>query len=93
MLSHKLVEVLEKPIVCKVHWFLTQQMYMVSTVVHVFLVQYGPVQFGLVTMNSPGVTYRQACTYYPVTCDAAQLVQWLKEMRSAMYCTNKINAT
>ena len=43
--------------------------------------QYGPVQFGLVAMNSPGLTYRQACTYYPVTCDAAKVVQWLKEMR------------
>ena len=43
--------------------------------------QYGPVQFGLVTINSPGLTYRQACTYYPVTCDASRVVQWLKEMR------------
>ena len=47
----------------------------------VLLLQYGPVQFGLVTMNSPGLTYRQACTYYPVTCDAARVHQWLKEMR------------
>jgi hypothetical protein len=45
------------------------------------LLQYGPVQFGLVTMNSPGLTYRQACTYYPVTCDGARVHQWLKEMR------------
>ena len=44
-------------------------------------VQYGPVQYGLVTMNSPGLTYRQACTYYPVTCDVARVVQWLNEMR------------
>jgi hypothetical protein len=43
--------------------------------------KYGPVQFGLVTMNSPGLTYRQACTYYPVTCDGARVHQWLKEMR------------
>ena len=50
--------------------------------VHImFVVQYGPVQFGLVAMNSPGLTYRQACTYYPVTCDAARVHQWLKELR------------
>ena len=52
---------------------------------HILLVQYGPVQFGLVTMNSPGLTYRQACTYYPVTCDGARVHQWLKEMRYIMY--------
>ena len=47
-------------------------------------VQYGPVQYGLVTMNSPGLTYRQACTYYPVTCDVGRVVQWLNEMRFAL---------
>ena len=43
--------------------------------------QYGTVQYGLVTINSPSIAYRQACSYYPVTCDPLKLVQWLGEVR------------
>ncbi len=43
--------------------------------------QYGPVQWGLVTINTTGMCYRPACNYYPVTCDATRLIQWLQEIR------------
>lgn len=45
------------------------------------LLQYGVVQYGLVTINSPGIAYRQACTYYPITCNPLRLAQWLKDLR------------
>lgn len=43
--------------------------------------QYGPVQYTIVKMNLPGMSYRAPCSYYPVTCSALQLAKWLQDVR------------
>ena len=48
---------------------------------HIHMLQYGPVQYSLVTVNPPGISYRPPCTYYPITCSAAHLMKWLHSIK------------
>ena len=43
--------------------------------------QYGPVQFTLVKINSPGIAYRSPCSYYPITSSVPQIHKWLQEVK------------
>ncbi|XP_064395033.1 mediator of RNA polymerase II transcription subunit 25-like isoform X2 [Halichondria panicea] len=43
--------------------------------------QTGPVQYGLVTLNAPGLTYRPVCTYYPITSNPTKLLKWIADLR------------
>ncbi len=47
------------------------------------LSQTGPVQYGLVTLNAPGLTYRPVCTYYPITSNSTKLLKWIADLRWA----------
>ena len=46
-----------------------------------FYLQYGPVQYTLVKIEPPRISYRPPCSYYPVTSSAPQIIKWLQEVK------------